>query len=99
MEKHTAFIFILLITCSLQAIAQHLATTVVGELDSGLGNTSALFYWEGRLWTSNDHGTLTLHCLDTLTGTTLQRVGCDTTFSDMEEVAQDSVYFYFWNDY
>lgn len=95
MEKHTAFIFILLVTCSLQAIAQPLATTVVGELDSGLGNTSALFYWEGRLWTSNDHGTLTLHCLDTLTGTTLQRVGCDTTFSDMEEVAQDSVYFYF----
>ena len=90
MEKHTAFIFILLVTCSLQAIAQPLATTVVGELDSGLGNTSALFYWEGRLWTSNDHGTLTLHCLDTLTGTTLQRVGCDTTFSDMEEVAQDS---------
>ena len=95
MEKQTAFIFILLVTCSLQAIAQPLATTVVGELDSGLGNTSALFYWEGRLWTSNDHGTLTLHCLDTLTGTTLQRVGCDTTFSDMEEVAQDSVYFYF----
>lgn len=95
MEKHAAFIFILLVTCSLQTIAQPLATTVVGELDSGLGNTSALFYWEGRLWTSNDHGTLTLHCLDTLTGTTLQRVGCDTTFSDMEEVAQDSVYFYF----
>ena len=95
MKKHAAFIFILLVTCSLQAIAQPLATTVVGELDSGLGNTSALFYWEGRLWTSNDHGTLTLHCLDTLTGTTLQRVGCDTTFSDMEEVAQDSVYFYF----
>ena len=95
MEKHAAFIFILLVTCSLQTIAQPLATTVVGELDSGLGNTSALFYWEGRLWTSNDHGTLTLHCLDTLTGTTLQQVGCDTTFSDMEEVAQDSVYFYF----
>ena len=95
MKKHAAFIFILLVTCSLQAIAQPLATTVVGELDSGLGNTSALFYWENRLWTSNDHGNLTLHCLDTLTGTTLQRVGCDTTFSDMEEVAQDSVYFYF----
>ena len=95
MKKHAAFIFILLVTCSLQAIAQPLATTVVGELDSGLGNTSALFYWEGRLWTSNDHGTLTLHCLDTLTGATQQQVGCDTTFSDMEEVAQDSVYFYF----
>ena len=95
MEKHTAFIFILLVTCSLQAIAQPLATTVVGELDSGLGNTSALFYWEGRLWTSNDHGTLTLHCLDTLTGATQQQVSCDTTFNDMEEVAQDSVYFYF----
>ena len=99
MEKHAAFIFILLVTCSLQTIAQPLATTVVGELDSGLGNTSALFYWEGRLWTSNDHGTLTLHCLDTLTGTTLQLVGCDTTFSDMEEVAQDSVYFYFGNNH
>lgn len=95
MEKHAAFIFILLVTCSLQTIAQPLATTVVGELDSELGNTSALFYWEGRLWTSNDHGTLTLHCLDTLTGETQQQVGCDTTFSDMEEVAQDSVYFYF----
>lgn len=95
MEKHAAFIFILLVTCSLQTIAQPLATTVVGELDSGLGNTSALFYWENRLWTSNDHGDLTLHCLDTLTAATLQQVGCDTSFNDMEEVAQDSVYFYF----
>ena len=95
MEKHAAFIFILLVTCSLQTIAQPLATTVVGELDSGLGNTSALFYWENRLWTSNDHGNLTLHCLDTLTAATLQQVGCDTSFNDMEEVAQDSVYFYF----
>ena len=102
MEKYAIILSILLTTYALQANAQPCSTpknpltaTVVGELAPELGNTSALFYWENRLWTSNDHGNLTLHCLDTLTAATLQQVGCDTSFNDMEEVAQDSVYFYF----
>lgn len=102
MEKYAIILSILLTTYALQANAQPYSTpknpltaTVVGELAPELGNTSALFYWENRLWTSNDHGNLTLHCLDTLTAATLQQVGCDTSFNDMEEVAQDSVYFYF----
>ena len=102
MKKDALLLFILLTSYALQANAQSYSTakepltaTVVGELAPELGNSSALLYWEGSLWTSNDHGTLTLHRLDTLTGRTLQTVGCDTSFSDMEEVAQDSDYFYF----
>ena len=102
MEKYAKILFILLTTYALQANAQSYSTvkerlraSVVGELAPELGNTSALLYWNGGLWTSNDHGSLALHRLDTLTGETLQTVGCDTSFSDMEEVAQDSDYFYF----
>ena len=102
MEKHATYLFILLTIFLLQTNAQPsaspknpLSATVVGELAPELGNTSALLYWNDGLWTSNDHGNLTLHRLDTLTGETLQQVGCDTSFSDMEEVAQDSDYFFF----
>ena len=102
MEKYAIILSILLTTYALQANAQSCSTakepltaTVVGELAPELGNTSALLYWNGGLWTCNDHGSLALHRLDTMTGETLQTVGCDTSFNDMEEVVQDSDYFYF----
>lgn len=95
MKGKATFIYILLAMFTLPSMAQTIEAMVVGELEPGLGNTSSLIYWNDCLWTSNDHGTLTLHCIDTLSGRTQQQLGCDTTFNDMEEVAQDADFVYF----
>ena len=67
---------------------------VVGTLDPLLENTSSLFYWEGDLWTCNDHGEVVFHALDTTTGAILRSIATGVMPSDMEEVAQDDAYFY-----
>jgi len=67
---------------------------VVGTLDPLLDNTSSLFYWEGDLWTCNDHGEVVFHALDTTTGAILRSIATGVMPSDMEEVAQDDAYFY-----
>lgn len=101
MRKKTAFLFILLTSCSLPAIAQNWDndeygyTNIVGELDSSLSGSSSLFYWQGRLWSSNDHGDLKIYSIDTSDGRTMDSMACNLRFADMEEVAQDEEYFYF----
>ncbi|MBR1834584.1 MAG: T9SS type A sorting domain-containing protein [Bacteroidales bacterium] len=64
-------------------------------MDSTLSGTSALIYWEGELWTSNDHGQMRLFSLDTTTGATMDSIVCGFQYFDMEEVTQDEHYFYF----
>lgn len=73
---------------------QSVQAQVVGTLDPLLDNTSSLFYWEGNLWTCNDHGEVVFHALDTTTGAILQSVATGVMPNDMEEVAQDDAYFY-----
>ena len=73
---------------------QTVQAQVVGTLDPLLDNTSSLFYWEGDLWTCNDHGEVVFHALDTTTGAILRSVATGVMPSDMEEVAQDDAYFY-----
>lgn len=73
---------------------QSVQAQVVGTLDPLLDNTSSLFYWEGDLWTCNDHGEVVFHALDTTTGAILRSVATGVIPSDMEEVAQDDAYFY-----
>lgn len=73
---------------------QSVQAQVVGALDPLLDNTSSLFYWEGDLWTCNDHGEVVFHALDTTTGAILRSVATGVMPSDMEEVAQDDAYFY-----
>ena len=73
---------------------QSVQAQVVGTLDPLLDNTSSLFYWEGDLWTCNDHGEVVFHALDTTTGAILRSVATGVMPSDMEEVAQDDAYFY-----
>ena len=71
---------------------------VVDSLPTVLNNTSTLFYWQGGLWTSNDHGGMVLYELDSLTGNIVRQLPSEDTlapFSDMEEVTQDDAYFYF----
>ena len=73
---------------------QTVQAQVVGTLDPLLDNTSSLFYWEGDLWTCNDHGEVVFHALDTTTGAILRSIATGVMPSDMEEVAQDDAYFY-----
>lgn len=73
---------------------QSVQAQVVGTLDPLLENTSSLFYWEGDLWTCNDHGEVVFHALDTTTGDILRSIATGVMPSDMEEVAQDDAYFY-----
>ncbi len=73
---------------------QTVQAQVVGTLDPLLDNTSSLFYWEGDLWTCNDHGEVVFHALDTTTGAILRSVATGVMPNDMEEVAQDDAYFY-----
>ena len=73
---------------------QSVQARVVGTLDPLLDNTSSLFYWEGDLWTCNDHGEVVFHALDTTTGAILRSVATGVMPNDMEEVAQDDAYFY-----
>lgn len=73
---------------------QSVQAQVVGTLDPLLDNTSSLFYWEGDLWTCNDHGEVVFHALDTTTGDILRSIATGVMPSDMEEVAQDDAYFY-----
>lgn len=73
---------------------QSVQAQVVGILDPLLDNTSSLFYWEGDLWTCNDHGEVVFHALDTTTGAILRSVATGVMPNDMEEVAQDDAYFY-----
>ena len=73
---------------------QSVQARVVGTLDPLLDNTSSLFYWEGDLWTCNDHGEVVFHALDTTTGAILWSVATGVMPNDMEEVAQDDAYFY-----
>lgn len=73
---------------------QSVQAQVVGTLDPLLDNTSSLFYWEGDLWTCNDHGEVVFHALDTMTGAILRSIATGVMPNDMEEVAQDDAYFY-----
>lgn len=102
MKKWAGFIFIILITGYLQSFSQtdgqgrkSLPVRSEDYLDSRLSGTSTLFFWNGDLWTSNDHGDMEIFSLDTLNGTTKDSVKGCLHFHDMEEITQDDEYFYF----
>lgn len=71
------------------------AAMSLGELDEVLGGSSTLFFWEGRLWSCNDHGHLTLYAIDTATAALTDSIDLGVTVNDLEEVTQDEEYFYF----
>ena len=105
MMRKLIIVVIFLALCPLPAFSQHTGgakpnpvAIVVDTLPAALDNTSSLFYWQGGLWTANDHGGLMLYQLDTLTAAILTQLPAADTlppFSDMEETAQDDRYFYF----
>ena len=67
----------------------------IGNLPEEIEGTSSLFLWNGRFWSCNDHGMLTLYAIDTLTGGVERTLGAGVEINDMEEVAQDAEYLYF----
>lgn len=77
------------------------ATTVivadgVGALDSQLGGSSSLLYWNNGFWTLNDHNDSCLYHIDS-TSTNILETFCINGLrnGDIEEVSQDSLYLYF----
>lgn len=102
MKKLAGFIFIILITGHLQSFSQSdgrgrkmLPTRSEEYLDNRLAGSSSLFFWNGDLWTCNDHGELGVYSLDTLNGSIKDSVKGCLQFNDMEEMAQDEEFFYF----
>ena len=68
----------------------------IGALDSQLGSTSSLFYWENGYWTNNDHNDSCLYLIDTTTAETVGSRCFDGVYNyDTEEITQDSLYLYF----
>lgn len=104
MDRKFLTVFICLMIGCLTAMAQPrtagkttVAAEPVGPLGPALDNSSSLFFWGGELWTLNDHGSVVMYSLDTLTGATLRQLPEEAVlplFSDMEETAQDEQYLY-----
>ena len=68
----------------------------IGTLDSQLGSTSSLFYWENGYWTNNDHNDSCLYQIDSTNAETIETICFDgIQYYDMEEITQDSLYLYF----
>lgn len=98
-------ILLVLLLCPLSVIAQKAynesecyrnpLAARVGYLPKEVAGTSSLFWMDGRLWTCNDHGTLKLYALDTLTAAVDTVIDFGVNVYDLEEVALDSLYLYF----
>ena len=77
------------------------ATTVivvdgVGALDSQLGGSSSLLYWNNGFWTLNDHNDSCLYHIDSTSANILETFCINGLRNgDIEEVSQDSLYLYF----
>ena len=67
----------------------------IGNLPQQLEGSSSLFLMDGRYWSCNDHGQLTLYAIDTLTAAIVDSAATGVSIYDMEEVAQDDRYIYF----
>ena len=64
------------------------------ELPLTVSGSSGLFFWEGNLYTHNDHYEAGLYRLDTAEGLLLEHVPLPGRFRDMEDAASDSLYIY-----
>ena len=77
------------------------ATTVivadgVGALDSQLGGSSSLLYWNNGFWTFNDHNDSCLYHIDSTSANILETFCINGLRNDdVEEISQDSLYLYF----
>ena len=91
--KRIVIITLLFATASLWAQSPQIQDR--GVLPEGLSASSSLFFFNGRLWSANDHGRVTLYAIDTIGASiidSLPSVSPDVV--DLEAVAQDEEYLY-----
>ena len=70
--------------------------TEIGMLDSLLDGSSSLFFWNNGYWTFNDHNDNCLYRIDSTNATTTESLCINGISSDdIEEISQDSLFFYF----
>lgn len=69
--------------------------THVAYLPDEVAGTSSLFFFDGRLWTANDHGTLRLFSINPHSGAVDSIVDLGVKIHDLEEVTLDEKYLYF----
>ncbi len=68
----------------------------VGALDSQLGGSSSLLYWNNGFWTFNDHNDSCLYHIDSTSANILETFCINGLRNDdVEEISQDSLYLYF----
>lgn len=67
----------------------------VGLLPDCVSGSSTLFFLGDTLWTCNDHGSLVLYALDTLSAAVTATIDLGVKVYDLEEVTRDDRYIYF----
>ena len=96
MKRSSMILWVLLILSPVLAQGQERPTAeVVGDLPTEMEGTSTLFFLDGKLWSCNDHGSLVLYALDTLSGNIIDSIVLPGSIYDLEEVTQDDEYLYF----
>lgn len=96
MKRSSMLLWVLLILSPVLAQGQERPTAeVVGDLPTEMEGTSTLFFLDGKLWSCNDHGSLVLYALDTLSGNITDSIVLPRSIYDLEEVTQDDEYLYF----
>ncbi len=96
MKRSSMILWVLLILSPVLAQGQERPTAeVVGDLPTEMEGTSTLFFLDGKLWSCNDHGSLVLYALDTLSGNITDSIVLPGSIYDLEEVTQDDEYLYF----
>jgi uncharacterized protein YjfI (DUF2170 family) len=96
MKRSSMILWVLLILSPVLAQGQERPTAeVVGDLPTEIAGTSTLFFLDGKLWSCNDHGSLVLYALDTLSGIITDSIVLPGSIYDLEEVTQDDEYLYF----
>ncbi len=91
--KRIVIIVLLFATSALSA--QTLQFQTLGTLDGRVGASSSLFFYDGSLWSANDHGCVTVYSIDTLNAAiTDSLLTVAPRAVDLEAVAQDDEYLY-----
>lgn len=68
----------------------------VGTLDSLLGGSSSLLFWDNGFWTFNDHNDNCFYKIDTTNAEIVETLCINGLHNDdIEEITQDSLYLYF----
>lgn len=86
-------IILLLVATALPAQTPQMQT--IATFPACLSASSSLFFFNGHLWSANDHGRLTIYAIDTVSGLIVDSLSSVTPMAiDVEAIAQDNDYLY-----